>query len=104
MVGIKSEILSVLRESEPLTVAQIAVAIGRPKSTWLRNKLEEMHLSGMITRSTAKTGGRPAHVYGWKNPQKLTPRQQWRRWCEEHFAIDYVVWLEGRVTGEIDRD
>lgn len=97
-MGIKSQIMTILRDSdEPMTISEIATALSRPKSTWLRQKLEQMRTAGMIERSKKASTGRPAIAYAWKNPDQLTVRQQWRRWCEENIAMDYIVWLEERV-------
>lgn len=93
-MGIKNEIMSVLKENGAMTVAEIAEALGRKKSTWLHETLKDMALSGMLTQSKRPTRGKPAFVYEWRNPKSLTLRQQWRRYCEEHLPIDYTTWLE----------
>lgn len=93
-MGIKSEILSVVRGNGPMTIAEIAAALDRPKSTWLRETLENMHLSNLLNRGERRSGAKPAITYEWRNPRKMTPRQEWQRDCEMGLVLDYQTWLE----------
>jgi predicted ArsR family transcriptional regulator len=95
-MSIKQDIQRIVSENDGLKLSEIAEQLGRKKSTWLRNHVEALVERGIFERTKERkaTGGRPAYIYRLARHEKDSFRREWQRWCENHFALSYVVWLE----------
>lgn len=102
--NIKSQILNLLEDGEPRTIHQIAKALGRPVSTWLRNAVTQLYQDSFVIREQRVTTGRPAFTYRGKNKELMTPRQQWQKDVTAGRVVSYQVWLELQVERLQARD
>lgn len=77
-----------------MTVYQIAKAIDRKYSTWLRNHVEEMVKIGDLKRIKRKPhNGRPAYVYKIAD-ERGSLRRQWQADKSRGYPFTYEMWLE----------
>lgn len=104
----KQAILKALDDTDtPMTAAQIADACDRRKTTAFMRHLKELVRAGLVTVQApqAAKNGRPAHLYCLPAATRRdNPKRAWRVWCQRNVPLDYMVWLEGVYSGEIDPD
>lgn len=103
-MSIKAKIYASLDGKPPKTVYEIARAVNRPYSTWLRRKVEEMVRAGDLKRvKRTPNGGRPAFVYSIAQ-KRGSFRRQWLAERERGYPFTYEMWLEAQLEDCLDGD
>jgi len=92
-MSIKQDIEDALKENGAMTIYQIAHAIGRKYSTWLRNHADEMVELGNLKRTPRKANnGRPTYVYSVVKLRNL--RREFKSEQAKGYPFTYEMWLE----------
>ena len=96
-MSIKREIYSAIQDRGAMTVYEIAVAIDRKYSTWLRNHVDDMVVGGDLKRfKRPKDNGRPAYVYDLRDKYRNL-RSEWQAERSRGYPFTYEMWLEEKL-------